>query len=43
MTIDYNFFSFDSKTLLNLLSKRIVCFKFVVLLKKLINTNHKIP
>ncbi len=42
-TIDYNFFSFDSKILINLLGKRIVCFKFLVLIKKLIKANYVIP
>jgi hypothetical protein len=43
MTIDYSFFSFDSKILLNLLGKRIVCFKFLALIKKFIKISYEIP
>lgn len=43
ITIEYSFFSFDSKILLTLLSKRIVCFKFLALIKKLIKTGYEIP
>ncbi len=43
INIDYNFFSFDSKILLNLLGKRIVCFKFLALIKEFFKTGYEIP
>ena len=42
-TIDYSFLSVDSAILLNLLSKQIVCFKFLALIKKFIKTGYEIP
>lgn len=43
ITIDDSFFSSNSKLLLNLLGKRIVCFKFLALIRKLIKTGYEIP